>query len=935
MATLKTELWNILRDVGARDFRTFQWILKEPPDGIPLAQLEGTDREGTVDLMVQKYQSEALRVSMDIFQKIGRMDLVRRLQGFTPEPADLQANHFSAQREECFGKRAALESIRQFAAEVTLDPDTANPSLVLSADGKQVYEGDVRKDLPELPVRFDRCANVLGKQSISRGRFYFEVQVKGKTDWVLGLAKESVNRKGKILLCPDRGFWTMWLMNGEYMANDNVPLRLSLNKHLQKVGVFVDYGAGLVSFYDADTADPVFHFTDCSFREKLYPFFSPCSNNADRNRAPLIICHLRERPSKSIVQTERHESRNAELVSTTSKDYTQMEELERRKADLRSIQRFEVEVTLDADKAHPALVLSDDRKQVHHGNVLEKLHRNPDKFSEGVNVLAKQGFLSRSFYYEVQVQGKTAWTLGVAKESIDWKKDIRCPENGHWTIGLRNAEEYVANDTDQVKLSLGQRLQRVGVFVNYEEALVSFYDVDAADLIYCFVDCSFREKLYPYFSPFTRDGGINSAPLVISPVSRTAEVRAPDALHSNMAELRSVQQFGVVVSLDADTAHPNLLVSDDEKQVSHGDVRMELADNPGRFATCAHVLGKPSISSGKFYFEVQVEGKPWWTVGVAKESIDRKGEPTLCPEEGFWTIRCTNANEHTALNRPIAPLFLKSRPQKVGVFTNYDEGLVSFYDADTADLLYCFADCSFAERVYPFFSPGHNDNGRNAPPLTIWPVSHALNVTLEGCGRPHTSHRKRAELQSLQRFAVDVTLDPDTAHPSLVLSDDGKRAYDGDESKDLPQLPGRFDTCVNVLAKQRFSSGKFYFEVQVTGKTAWTIGVASASINRKGNIRLSPDSGFWTIWLRNGDEYEAIDQPSVPLRLSTPPQKVGVFVDYEDGLVCFYDVDEADLLYAFTDCSFSEELLPYLSPCTNDHGTNTRPLILTDVNHFQ
>ncbi|TNN24380.1 Pyrin [Liparis tanakae] len=59
--------------------------------------------------------------------------------------------------------------------------------------------------------------------------------------------------------------------------------------------------------------------------------------------------------------------------------------------------------------------------------------------------------------------------------------------------------------------------QKVGVFVDYEEGLVSFYDVEAAALIYSFTGCSFKEKLLPLFHPGYHDG-INSSPLIISPV---------------------------------------------------------------------------------------------------------------------------------------------------------------------------------------------------------------------------------------------------------------------------------------------------------------------------------------------------------------------------------------------------------------------------------
>ncbi|XP_032363353.1 E3 ubiquitin-protein ligase TRIM21-like [Etheostoma spectabile] len=188
-----------------------------------------------------------------------------------------------------------------------------------------------------------------------------------------------------------------------------------------------------------------------------------------------------------------------------------------------------------------------------------------------------------------------------------------------------------------------------------------------------------------------------------------------------------------------------------------------------------------------------------------------------------------------------------------------------------------------------------------------------------------------SELKRVQQYAVDVTLDPDTAHPNLILSDDGKQVIDSDVWKNLPDNPERFDYCVCVLGKQSFSSGRFYFEVQVKGKTEWALGVVRESSNRKGDTAASPQYGYWTIWLRNGNEYKALAGPPVLLSLKSPPQKVGVFVDYEEGLVSFHDVDAAALTYSFTGCSFTEKLFPFFSPCPNDGGKNSAPLIISPV----
>uniref|UniRef100_A0A3P8RZK0 B30.2/SPRY domain-containing protein n=1 Tax=Amphiprion percula TaxID=161767 RepID=A0A3P8RZK0_AMPPE len=199
-----------------------------------------------------------------------------------------------------------------------------------------------------------------------------------------------------------------------------------------------------------------------------------------------------------------------------------------------------------------------------------------------------------------------------------------------------------------------------------------------------------------------------------------------------------------------------------------------------------------------------------------------------------------------------------------------------------------------------------------------------------------TENMKKTKLKQIKKFAVDVTLDPGTAHPNLILTDDGKQVKVGDVWKNLPDSPQRFFSAPCVLGKQSFSSGRFYFEVLVKGKTCWTLGVVRESINRKGGIKVSPRHGYWTIVLRNGNEYKAGDGPSVRLHPRSGPEKVGVFVDYEEGLVSFYDADTAVLIFSFTGCCFTEKLHPYFCPCLNDRGKNSAPLIifLSRINVF-
>ncbi|XP_076589133.1 E3 ubiquitin-protein ligase TRIM21-like [Chaetodon auriga] len=220
------------------------------------------------------------------------------------------------------------------------------------------------------------------------------------------------------------------------------------------------------------------------------------------------------------------------------------------------------------------------------------------------------------------------------------------------------------------------------------------------------------------------------------------------------------------------------------------------------------------------------------------------------------------------------------------------------------------------------------------PPSYEGTVRRALNE-LEETLSEQMKKLFEAKLKRVQQYAADVTLDPDTANPWLILSDDGKQVYTSDVKKNLPDNPERFNYCPCVLAKQSFSAGRFYFEVQVKGKTDWDVGVARESINRKGTIRLNPQNGYWTICLRNENEYKAFADTPVRLSLKSQPEKVGVFVDYEEGLVSFYDVDAAALLYSFTGCCFTEKLYPYCGPFLNHGGKNSAPLIISAAGHAE
>ncbi|XP_026154841.1 E3 ubiquitin-protein ligase TRIM39-like [Mastacembelus armatus] len=218
------------------------------------------------------------------------------------------------------------------------------------------------------------------------------------------------------------------------------------------------------------------------------------------------------------------------------------------------------------------------------------------------------------------------------------------------------------------------------------------------------------------------------------------------------------------------------------------------------------------------------------------------------------------------------------------------------------------------------------------PELSVGTVRRVLSK-VDRILKSELDRLMKEEVKRMEKYAVDVVLDPDTAHPNIILSADGKQAGRTDLLHVVPDIPQRFDPVICVLGKTGFLSGRFYFQVAVGLKTFWDLGVVKESVSRKGMITSKPENGFWTVRLRNGDEYRALDSPSVLLHLKEKPRIIGMFVDYEEGTVSFFDVENKSHIYTFTGCLFSEKVFPFLSPSVYDEGKNTAPLVIIDVNH--
>lgn len=156
---------------------------------------------------------------------------------------------------------------------------------------------------------------------------------------------------------------------------------------------------------------------------------------------------------------------------------------------------------------------------------------------------------------------------------------------------------------------------------------------------------------------------------------------------------------------------------------------------------------------------------------------------------------------------------------------------------------------------------------------------------------------------------MDVTLDPATVGPEVILSEDLKEASWGRPCCQWPEGPGRFDTDPCMLGSEGFTSGRHYWEVEANGRF-WAVGVARESVQRKGRVLFKPNTEIWG--LQKYDELcvalTAPSNTSVPLLNG----EIGVYLDYEVGQVSFYAVSSRKRIFTFPVASFSgEKVFPY------------------------
>ncbi|XP_040393827.1 E3 ubiquitin-protein ligase TRIM7-like isoform X2 [Cygnus olor] len=163
----------------------------------------------------------------------------------------------------------------------------------------------------------------------------------------------------------------------------------------------------------------------------------------------------------------------------------------------------------------------------------------------------------------------------------------------------------------------------------------------------------------------------------------------------------------VNVTLDPDTAQSRLILSEDRKRVMQGATQQHQPDNPERFDPWPCVLGCEGFDSGRPCWEVEVGCGSRWAVGVALESVRRKGPIDMNPVGGIWAVGRYKEKFHALTSPTSTPFFPSMVPRRVRVCVNHAEGRVTFVNADNEAAIFTFLQATFSgKRIYPWLWVG-------------------------------------------------------------------------------------------------------------------------------------------------------------------------------------------------------------------------------------
>ncbi|KAM9361342.1 uncharacterized protein ABDE67_022397 [Symphorus nematophorus] len=635
---------------------------------------------------------------------------------------------------------------------VILDPNSAHPELLLSEDLTSVRCG-YRATLPKNPERFDSSISVLGSEGFDSGTHSWEVEVGNSTTWILGVAAESFRRNEHI--APQPGLWRILFYKDEYTAWSQAgPITVLSGKKLKRIRIKLEWvreaktgeKRGMVSFSDPVT-DKHIHTFRHTVTGKLFPYFntnkefplkilsrrvysgkkmaSPfeddlsCPVCQDIFKDPVVLscshsfCKdcvqrwWRDKPIKKCPVCKEgplpsNPPRNL-VLKNLSETFIRKRD-QRGSAESDSLCRMHSEKLrlFCLDHLEPACLICRDSK-THHNHRFKPIDEVAQGHKEELQEFLKP--LKEKLKLCKQVKGncdQTAEHIKVQarhsdrqiKEQFKKLHQFLYEEEEARITALRVEEEQKSQMVEDQIETLSKEIAALSDTIRATEEELKAEDV------------SFLKN---YKAAVKR---VQQRPLLDDPQLPSGALidvakHLGNLSYNIWSKMQEMVSYTPVI-LDPNSAHPELLLSEDLTSVRHGETQ-ELPENPERIVFYPSVLGSEGFDSGTHSWEVEVGSNPIWAVGVLEESaLSNVGNVSGL----FRMVFCDG--EYTADCDPDHPTALpvKKKLQRIRVKLDWNRRELSFSDPDTDTHIHTFTH-TFTERLFPYF------NTVNIQPLKI------------------------------------------------------------------------------------------------------------------------------------------------------------------------------------------------------------------------
>ncbi|KAL1774292.1 tripartite motif-containing protein 6 [Sigmodon hispidus] len=651
-----------------------------------------------------------------------------------------------------------LTDVQSYWVDVTLNPQTANLNLVLSKNRRQVRFVGAKLSEPTCLEEHYDCS-VLGSQHFSSGKYYWEVDVTKKTAWILGVCSNPVEpmfsfnqypsqQSAFSRYQPQSGYWVIGLQHKhEYRAyeDSNTSLLLSMTVPPRRIGVFLDYEAGTVSFYNVTNHGlPIYTFSKCTFglewtcqvNTVSYPEKAICPVCHELLKEPLSlgcghsVCHACiTMKKKNTVANPRGRSNCPVCGSRFS--FESLQANNQHLAD--TVERLkEVKLNPDIGKKTDLcidhgekllLFCKEDRKVICWVCERSREHRGHHTFLQEEAVKECQENLQKALK-RLREEQKKAEELeaNIKEDRISWKCQIQT-ERQRIQTGFNQLRRILEEEEQRELKRLGEEEQLILNSLAEAEAELAQQSHLVEELI-SDLERRFQwsaTELLQDMSGILKWSQIWTLkkPKVVSKKLKKV-FQAPDL--SDMLQkfrerkLTAVRGYWVDFTFNPENLNLNLILSEDHRQVTPVAIWPFKCYNNG-------ILGSKCFSSGKHYWEVDVSKKNAWTLGVytRKRALkfdvrQGKNQPNVYhrykPKNGYWVIGLRDGSKYSIFedssncDPTVLTPFVAVPLHRVGVFLDCEEGVVSFFNVTNhGSPIYTFSRCCFSKPAYPYFNP--------------------------------------------------------------------------------------------------------------------------------------------------------------------------------------------------------------------------------------